>query len=527
MITISQRTEDEQETEDGYGADPLEALDSEEIATKVLTEKVEGRENFVGLEDALTRTYGEDSIEITAYDNGRRGGGREDGVLPDGREYLKEATVTIYEDDDPVRLHVSEDAASGSDKLQLRIESDDVDPVTEIYDMVVDDEEEQRFLDVGDDLITFATSYGEPTAFSDLQDGLEELYGGENVRQKGEAPRGMTSDGETYVREGHFEIDTENGPLKLHVDGKPNKIAFTMHSPDRGEIEALYEEFDDHVGATSGSSDRSTFRTDVSGYSWDDIGGLDDVKHTLQTQLLDRLENPEMAEEYGLDVPSGVMLYGPPGTGKTLTAKALASEADMPFYSASINDLTSKWYGQSEEYVNKVFEDAKEEDDHAVVFFDEFDALGMQRDASQNDVTARVVSTLLDNLDGLEEMDDVTVMAATNRLDDIDEALLRPGRIEKQFEVGLPDYDDRKEILEVHTEGKPLAEDVDLDELASETDGTSGADIEYLVAEATEYAFERDDGDGLRGVQMDDFEEALEELEDETSEPDSVNITYA
>lgn len=494
---------------------------------KVLTETVEGAENFVGLRESLEQRYGEENLSFSAYED-RRTERYEDGVLPDGREYLKEATVDI-DIGEGASLYVSEKDARGGGKFDIRIEADQVDPVIDVYDLVRNDEDEDaRFLPADEDTITFSTAYSEPGAFTNLEEGLKELYGEENVERSGDVKQGMTSDGETFYSEGHFDIEGEEGPLKLHVSGKGSNIAFTIHSTEQEEIEGLYEALDAQIEEDEENSSSSRFRKELDGYSWDDIGGLEDVKHTLQSQLLERIENPEKAEEYGLDVPSGVLLYGPPGTGKTLTAKTLASEADMPFYSASINDFTSKWVGETEASVNQIFEDAKEEDEHSIVFLDEFEAVGQQRGGDAgNSVMDRAVATLLENIDGLEEMDDVTVMAATNRLDQVDDALLRPGRIEKQFEVDAPDYEGRRDILEIHTEDKPLTEDVDLDELASATEGKTGADLEYLVTEATEYAFDRDEGDEVRGVTMDDFEDALDELEEEVDEGEQVGKTYA
>ncbi|ERH01898.1 MAG: ATPase of the AAA+ class, partial [Halonotius sp. J07HN6] len=222
---------------------------------------------------------------------------------------------------------------------------------------------------------------------------------------------------------------------------------------------------------------------------WDDVGGLDDAKARLQETIQWPMAHGDAYDRVGLDPSKGVLLYGPPGTGKTLLAKAVASEADANFISIKGPELFNKYVGESEEGVREVFSKARE-NAPAVVFFDEIDAIAAERGAGtgDNNVGERVVSQLLTELDGLEELEDVVVIATTNRPELIDDALLRPGRLDRHIEVADPDEGARREILEIHTRDKPLADDVDLDALAERTEGYVGADIEAICREAATVA---------------------------------------
>jgi len=187
-----------------------------------------------------------------------------------------------------------------------------------------------------------------------------------------------------------------------------------------------------------------------------------------------------------MSAAKGVLLYGPPGTGKTLMAKAVSNEANSNFISIKGPELLNKYVGESEKGVREVFEKARS-NAPTVVFFDEIDSIAGERGARMGDsgVGERVVSQLLTELDGLEELEDVVVIATTNRPDLIDTALLRPGRLDRHVHVPVPDEEARRAIFAVHSENKPLADDVDLDELAAETDGYVGADIEAVCREAS------------------------------------------
>ena len=211
---------------------------------------------------------------------------------------------------------------------------------------------------------------------------------------------------------------------------------------------------------------------------WDDIGGLKDVKLELQEAVEWPLKYPELFKHMDAKPPKGILLYGPPGTGKTLLAKAVANESEANFISVKGPELLSKWVGESERAVREIFRKARQAAP-SIIFFDEIDAIAPVRGGGYGDshVTERVISQLLTELDGLEELRAVVVIAATNRPDIIDPALLRPGRFDKLLYVPPPDLEARKEILKIHTRNKPLAEDVDLDEIAERTEGYTGADL--------------------------------------------------
>jgi transitional endoplasmic reticulum ATPase len=237
---------------------------------------------------------------------------------------------------------------------------------------------------------------------------------------------------------------------------------------------------------------------------YDDIGGLESVKTAVVRAIEWPLLYPELFEQFGSAPPSGILLYGPPGTGKTMLAKAVASSTDANFVAVNGPELLNRYVGESERGVRDVFERARR---HAptVVFFDEVDAIAKARsEDGDSDVVERVVSQLLTELDGIEPRSGVTVVAATNRPDMVDPALLRPGRLEKSLEVPLPDRDGRREIFAVHTRSVPLG-DVDLSALAAATDGYNGSDIEAVVREATMRAMD----DYLRNTGFDPDEESL------------------
>lgn len=218
---------------------------------------------------------------------------------------------------------------------------------------------------------------------------------------------------------------------------------------------------------------------------WDDIGGLESAKQELQEAVEWPLKYPESFEKFGVRPPRGVLIYGPPGTGKTLLAKAVANESDANFIAVKGPELLSKWVGESEKGVREVFRKARQTAP-TVIFFDEIDSIASTRGGSSTDsgVTQRVVNQLLTEIDGLEELQDVAVIAATNRVDIIDPALTRPGRFDRHVKVDDPDEDARVAIFKVHTANMPLADDVDLPVLAKRTEGFVGADIEAVCREA-------------------------------------------
>jgi transitional endoplasmic reticulum ATPase len=217
--------------------------------------------------------------------------------------------------------------------------------------------------------------------------------------------------------------------------------------------------------------------------SFEDVGGLDEVKQTLTEAIEWPLAYGDLFSVTKTDPPSGILLHGPPGTGKTLLARAVAGESDVNFIHVAGPEIMDRYVGESEEAVRELFERARQTAP-SIIFLDEIDAIASHR-GQGNEVTERVVSQLLAELDGITENPNLVVLAATNRRDMIDDALIRPGRLERHIEVPNPDIEAREAILSVHTRGKPLAEDVDLPTLADSTEGHSGADLEALVREAS------------------------------------------
>lgn len=223
---------------------------------------------------------------------------------------------------------------------------------------------------------------------------------------------------------------------------------------------------------------------EVPNIRWDGVGGLDEVKQTLKEVVEWPLKKPEAFRKVGIKPPKGVLLYGPPGTGKTMLAKAVATESEANFISIRGPELLSKWVGESEKHVRDVFRRAKQVAP-SIIFFDEIDAIAPRRGMDMGSrVTENVVSTILTEMSGLEDLYNVVVIAATNRPDVIDPALLRPGRFDRKVIVPAPDDDARLKILKIHTKDMPLAKDVNLQDLVEKTERFSGADLEALVTEA-------------------------------------------
>ncbi|MEJ2776561.1 CDC48 family AAA ATPase [Sulfolobaceae archaeon RB850M] len=218
---------------------------------------------------------------------------------------------------------------------------------------------------------------------------------------------------------------------------------------------------------------------------WSDIGGLDNVKQQLREAAEWPLRFPELFERSGITPPKGILLFGPPGTGKTMLAKAVATESGANFIAVRGPEILSKWVGESEKAIREIFRKARQAAP-TVIFFDEIDAIAPMRGyAHDSGVTERIVNQLLAEMDGIVPLNKVVVIAATNRPDILDPALLRPGRFDRLIYVPPPDKGARVEILKVHTRSVPLAEDVSLEEIAEKTEGYTGADLEALVREAT------------------------------------------
>ncbi len=217
--------------------------------------------------------------------------------------------------------------------------------------------------------------------------------------------------------------------------------------------------------------------------TYEDIGGLEEEIQRIREMIELPIRHPELFKRIGIDPPKGVLLHGPPGTGKTLLARAVAGETDAHFITISGPEIMSKFYGQSEENLRKVFEEAKE-NSPSIIFIDELDSIAPKRGEVTGEVERRVVAQLLSLLDGLEGRGEVIVIGATNRVNDIDPALRRPGRFDREIVIGVPDTDGRYEILLIHTRGMPLYKDVDLRLIAEKTHGFVGADVESLAKES-------------------------------------------
>jgi transitional endoplasmic reticulum ATPase len=243
---------------------------------------------------------------------------------------------------------------------------------------------------------------------------------------------------------------------------------------------------------------------------WDDVGGLDAPRDRLREGVELPLKHPEAFRRLGIRPAKGFLLYGPPGTGKTLLAKAAAREAEANFIATKSSDLLSKWYGESEQQIARLFNRARQVAP-TIIFIDELDSLVPARGGGLGEpqVTERVVNTILSEMDGLEELQNVVVIGATNRPTLIDPALLRPGRFDELIYVGVPDTAGRRRILAIHTEGMPLADDVDLEKIAQRTERFTGADLEDLVRRAGLTALRA--GLDAHHVTMADFEAALGE----------------
>ncbi|MGP8329968.1 MAG: CDC48 family AAA ATPase, partial [Methanosarcinaceae archaeon] len=219
------------------------------------------------------------------------------------------------------------------------------------------------------------------------------------------------------------------------------------------------------------------------GITYEDIGGLGNEIQRVREMIELPLKHPEIFQRLNIEPPKGIILYGPPGTGKTLIAKAVANESGANFLYIAGPEIMGKYYGESEERIRKLFEEAAE-NAPSIIFIDEIDSIAPKRENVTGEVERRVVAQLLAMLDGMVERGQIVVIGATNRIDAIDPALRRPGRFDREIEIGVPDQNDRNEILQIHTRGMPLVEDINLEYLSNNTPGFVGADLLSLVQEA-------------------------------------------
>ena len=259
--------------------------------------------------------------------------------------------------------------------------------------------------------------------------------------------------------------------------------------------------------------------------SYSDIGGIDEQMEEVRETVEMPIKSPEMFDEVGIDPPSGVLLHGPPGTGKTMLAKAVANQTDATFIKMAGSELVHKFIGEGAKLVRDLFELARQQEP-AVVFIDEIDAIAAKRTESKTSGDAEVQRTmmqLLAEMDGFEERGQISIIAATNRFDMLDRAILRPGRFDRLIEVPKPDFEGREMIFKIHTRDMNIDDDVDFVELAELADGASGADIKAVCTEAGMYAI-RDD---RLEVQTSDFEQAWRKIKQADDSEAEVSKTFA
>jgi transitional endoplasmic reticulum ATPase len=316
-------------------------------------------------------------------------------------------------------------------------------------------------------------------------------------------------------------VFTRGDVLPLAILGRRVDLIVTATRPATADAVLLEESTE----LTLESEPRDVESAPTPGIRYEDIGGLGDELNRIREMIELPLRHPEIFERLGVEAPKGVLLHGPPGTGKTLIARAVANESGAEFFSISGPEVMSKFYGESEERLRGIFEDA-EKKAPAIIFVDEIDSIAPKREEVTGEVERRMVAQLLALMDGLKSRGRVIVIGATNRPNAIDPALRRPGRFDREIVIGVPDREGRMEILEIHTRGMPLAEDVRLEQLADNTHGFVGADLAALTKEAAIRAVRRIlpevdleakeiPGEILQKlvVTMDDFLSAFREME--------------
>ncbi len=287
--------------------------------------------------------------------------------------------------------------------------------------------------------------------------------------------------GEDYLRKQvlrHRPI-TKGDSISLNIMGKKIDLVVKSFSPSAKAV-IITPETQVKISEKPVSKEEIA---KVPRVSYEDIGGLKKEIEKVREMVELPLRHPELFDKVGIEAPKGVLLHGPPGTGKTLMAKAVASETDANFYNIGGPEIMSKYYGESEERLRQIFEEA-EENQPAIIFIDELDSIAPKRDEVTGETERRIVAQLLSLMDGLQARGKVIVIGATNRAHALDPALRRPGRFDREIEIGMPDKEAREEILEIHTRGMPLDKDVELERLAGHTHGYVGADLEALAKEA-------------------------------------------
>jgi len=316
--------------------------------------------------------------------------------------------------------------------------------------------------------------------------------------------------------EGHVFTTGDTIMVNTQLGGKTQLIV-TSTNPAKPVIVTPSTKF--KLGSMTKSVDNTVPRI-----TYNDLGGLKKEVQKIREMVELPMRHPELFDKLGIEAPKGVLLYGPPGTGKTLLAKAVAGETNAHFTALSGPEIMGKYYGESEERLREIFKQA-EENTPSIVFIDEIDSIAPKRDEVTGEVEKRIVSQLLTLMDGMKARGKLVVIAATNRPDSIDPALRRPGRFDREIEIGIPDQEGRLEILDIHTRGMPVDEKVDLQQMAKVTHGFVGADLESLAKEAAMRSLrrilpdinldqEKISAEILQKIKIhdDDFKEALKEV---------------
>ncbi|RMF89295.1 MAG: AAA family ATPase [Methanobacteriota archaeon] len=309
----------------------------------------------------------------------------------------------------------------------------------------------------------------------------------EKLRLAPTQPLGFGEGAEEYLKHNLLmnRVFVQGDSIELRQMGRKYELIVTNIKP-RADAVIVYPQ----TKLELSEKPEEVIESKIPKVAYEDIGGLSNEIQKVREMIELPMKHPELFERLGVEAPKGVLLHGPPGTGKTLLAKAVASETESSFYSISGPEIVSKFYGESEENLRKVFQEA-EENAPSIIFIDEIDAIAPKREEATGEVERRIVAQLLSLMDGLKERGSVVVIGATNRPNAIDPALRRGGRFDREIEIGIPDKKGRLEILQIHTRGVPLAEDVDLEEIAESTHGYVGADLESLVKEAAMKALRR------------------------------------
>ncbi|MEO9295546.1 MAG: CDC48 family AAA ATPase [Nitrososphaera sp.] len=284
------------------------------------------------------------------------------------------------------------------------------------------------------------------------------------------------------------QLVTKGDTIPLNIMGRRVDLVVISTNPSGPVI--ISDSTEVNISEESAKAAAALKEGSIPSITYEDIGGLKNEVAKVREMIELPLKHPELFKRLGVEAPKGVILHGPPGTGKTLLAKAVANETNASFYSIGGPEIMSKYYGESEERLRSIFQEA-EKNAPSIIFIDELDSIAPKREEVSGEVERRVVAQLLSLMDGLASRGKVVVIGATNRINAIDPALRRPGRFDREIEIGVPDRDGRLEILQIHTRGMPFAEDVKLEKLADISHGFVGADLQALAREAAMRALRR------------------------------------